>query len=473
MTQEHQPAPATQPADAPWDKEQLAAWDKRYFWHPFTQMQVYAREDNVIFARGAGNYLYDLDGKAYLDAISSLWCNVHGHRHPRLDAALQAQMGRVAHSTTLGASNPPAILLAKRLAELAPAGLERVFYSEDGAEAVEIAVKMAFHFWRNSGRPEKRRFLTLDNAYHGDTVGAVSVGGMDLFHNVYQDLLFHADRLPSPYGLARALFGARDWDQPAATAAWLQRLEEVLRERGGEIAALVMESGIQGAAGLLPFPKGILAGARALCDRYDVLLILDEVATGFGRTGRLFACEHEAVRPDLMALGKGLSGGYLPLAATLTTQRIYDAFLGEFGETRQFYHGHTFTGNPLACAVALENLQIFEDEQILERLAGRIRHLHDGLAAFWQHPHVGAVRQFGLMAGIEVVADKSTGRAYPYGERVEYAISRAAIERGVYTRPLGDTLVLMPPLSITAEEIDRILATLAEALDAVTSAART
>ncbi|MEK8090608.1 adenosylmethionine--8-amino-7-oxononanoate transaminase [Thermithiobacillus plumbiphilus] len=451
------------------DPAQLAAWDKSCFWHPFTQMQVYCQEDNLIFARGEGNYLFDVHGKAYLDAISSLWCNVHGHNHPRLNAALTDQLAKVAHSTTLGASNPPAILLAKRLVEIAPKGLEKVFYSEDGAEAVEIAVKMAFHYWRNVGRPEKQHFLTLDNAYHGDTVGAVSVGGMDLFHGVYQGLLFHAARLPSPYGLAREMFGPLDWDQPAAATAWLTQLEEALMARGHEIAALVLESGIQGAAGLLPFPAGILRGARELCDQYDVLLILDEVATGFGRTGRMFACEHEQVTPDLMCLGKGLSGGYLPLAATLASNRVYEAFLGAFGDTRQFYHGHTFTGNPLACAVALENLGIFEDDQVLAGLPEKIQYLQERLMPLWDHPHVGALRQKGLMIGIEIVADKTAGAAYPYGDRVEYAISRAAVEAGVYTRPLGDTLVLMPPLSISLAEIERMMEVILRAIDHVTS----
>lgn len=445
-------------------KAQLAVWDRQYFWHPFTQMQVYAREDNVIFASGQGNYLLDLDGKQYLDAISSLWCNVHGHNHPRLNAALQAQLQKIAHSTTLGASNPPAILLAKALVEISPAGLDKVFYSEDGTEAMEIAIKMAYHYWRNLGRPEKSRFVTLQQAYHGDTVGAISVGGMDIFHSAYRDLLFDALRLPSPYGLARSLFDARNWDQPQATQAWLDRLQALLADHGPQIAALVMESGIQGAAGLLPFPKGVLAGARALCDQYQVLLILDEVATGFGRTGRMFACEHERVCPDLMAVGKGLSGGYLPLAATLAQQHIYHAFLGEFGDLRHFYHGHTYTGNPLACAVALENLAIFADEQVIDGLAEKITHFQAKLQCFWDHPHIAAVRQFGLMAGLEVVADKASGTPYPYGERVEYAISRAAIAHGVYTRPLGDTLVLMPPLSITPDELDRIVEALWEAL---------
>lgn len=451
------------------DPALLAEWDKAYFWHPFTQMQVYRQEDNVIFSHGQGNYLFDVHGRRYLDAISSLWCNVHGHRHPRLDAALREQLEKVAHSTTLGASNPPAILLAKRLVEIAPQGLDKVFYSEDGAEAMEIAVKMAAHYWKNVGRPEKRRFVTLDNAYHGDTVGAVSVGGVPLFHGIYEDLLFQADHLPSPYGLARWLLGARDWDRPEAAAAWLEQLEDYFKQNASHCAALVMESGIQGAAGLLPFPRGILSGARALCDRFDVLLILDEVATGFGRSGRLFACEHEDVCPDLMALGKGLSGGYLPLAATLAGEKIYAAFLGEFGEARQFYHGHTFTGNPLACAVALENLRIFQDENVVAGLAPKIRHLDTQLAFLEDHPHVGAVRQFGLMVGLEIVADKAAAQAYPYGERVEYAISRAAIERGIYTRPLGDTLVLMPPLSITLEEIESMTRTLHAALEDVTS----
>lgn len=445
------------------ERQQLQEWDRRYFWHPFTQMQCFGDDDPWIIDHAEGNYVYDLDGRRCLDAIASLWCNIHGHRHPRLDAALVTQLGKVAHSTTLGASNPPAILLAKALVEISPRGLEHCFFSEDGAEAVEIAVKMAAHYWRNAGRPEKRTFVTLENAYHGDTVGAVSVGGIPLFHEVYGHLLFPTLRLPSPYDLARERFAAPSGDSSAAAAAWLAELESLLAARGHEIAALILEAGIQGAAGLLPFPPGILAGAQALCRRFDCLLIVDEVATGFGRSGKLFACEWEDVEPDLMALGKGLSGGYLPLAATLATAAVYRSFLAPFGEARQFYHGHTYTGNPLACAVALENLAIFREGEVLARLPAKIARLRDGLTAFRDRPWAGAVRQFGLMAAIEL-RNPVTAQPYPYGERVEYRVCRQAREMGVYTRPLGDAITIVPPLSVTEEEIVTILTVLHTAM---------
>ena len=442
------------------DTETLHAWDRRYFWHPFTQMQGYGDDDPWIIERAEGNYLYDMEGRRCLDAIASLWCNVHGHRHPRLDAALIEQLGKVAHSTALGASHPPAIRLAKALVEITPASLQHCFFSEDGAEAVEVAIKMAAQYWGNLGRPEKRLFLTLDNAYHGDTVGAVSVGGFPLFHGIYGHLLFPTLRLPSPYVLQ---WDACSGDPERATAAWLTILESTLKNQGAEIAALILEGGVQGAAGMLPFPPGILAGAQRLCQTYEVLLIVDEVATGFGRSGKVFACEWESVEPDLLALGKGLSGGYLPVAATLAAEHVFAAFLAPFGESRQFYYGHTYTANPLACAVALENLALFAEGAVLAALPDKIARLQAGLRRFSGQSWAGEVRQFGLMAAIPL-RDPRTGAAYAYGDRVEYAVCRRAREMGVYSRPLGDLITVVPPLSVTATEIDTILSVLYAAM---------
>ena len=404
------------------ETEELREWDRRYFWHPFTQMQCYGDDDPWIIERAEGNYVYDTEGHRCLDAIASLWCNIHGHRHPRLDAALIAQIGKVAHSTALGASNPPAIHLAKALVEITPASLQHCFFSEDGSEAVEVAIKMAAQYWCNLGRPEKHLFLTLDNAYHGDTVGAVSVGGFPLFHAVYGHLLFPTLRLPSPYVLQ---WEDCEGDPLQATTAWLATLESTLQDQGGEIAALILEGGVQGAAGILPFPPGILAGAQRLCRAYEVLLIIDEVATGFGRSGKLFSCEWESVEPDLLALGKGLSGGYLPLAATLAAEHVYAAFLAPFGETRQFYYGHTYTANPLACAVALENLALFAEGAVLAALPGKIAQLRAGLQRFHGRSWAGEVRQFGMMAAI-ALRDPRTNAPYPYADRVEYAVCRRA-----------------------------------------------
>jgi len=433
----------------------LERWDKEYFWHPFTQMKVYREEENLIFERGEGVYLYDIKGRRFIDAISSLWCNLHGHNHPKLNKALIDQLQKVAHTTTLGSSNVPAILLAKRLVEIAPKGLTRVFYSEDGAEAVEIAIKLAYQYWRNKG--EKRKaFITLSEAYHGDTLGAVSLGGIDLFHGTYKDLLFESIKLPSPYLFCKEKYG-RLCDE--CKQELLNMLEEILKSRE-DIVAVSLEAGIQGAAGMLPFPRGFLRGVRELTRKYNTLLIVDEVATGFGRTGTMFYCEQEEVSPDFMCLGKGITGGYLPLAATLTTEEVFNAFLGEFGELKHFYHGHTYTGNNLACAVALANLEVFEEERTLEKLQPKIEHLRKTLEEFWELKHVGDVRQLGFMAGIELVKDKKTGERFPYGERTGFKVAYKCRERGVFLRPLGDVMVLMMPLVISIEEMDHVLDTL-------------
>jgi len=433
----------------------LERWDKEYFWHPFTQMKVYREEENLIFERGEGVYLYDIKGRRFIDAISSLWCNVHGHNHPKLNKALIDQLQKVAHTTTLGSSNVPAILLAKRLVEIAPKGLTKVFYSEDGAEAVEIAIKLAYQYWRNKG--EKRKaFITLSEAYHGDTLGAVSLGGIDLFHGTYKDLLFESIKLPSPYLFCKEKYG-RLCDE--CKQELLNMLEEILKSRE-DIVAVSLEAGIQGAAGMLPFPRGFLRGVRELTRKYNTLLIVDEVATGFGRTGTMFYCEQEEVSPDFMCLGKGITGGYLPLAATLTTEEVFNAFLGEFGELKHFYHGHTYTGNNLACAVALANLEVFEEERTLEKLQPKIEHLRKRLEEFWELKHVGDVRQLGFMAGIELVKDKKTGERFPYGERTGFKVAYKCRERGVFLRPLGDVMVLMMPLVISIEEMDHVLDTL-------------
>ncbi|MFN3813670.1 MAG: adenosylmethionine--8-amino-7-oxononanoate transaminase [Aquificaceae bacterium] len=440
----------------------LDQWDKEYFWHPFTQMKVYREEDNLIFERGEGVYLYDIKGRKYIDAISSLWCNVHGHNHPKINAAILEQLKRVAHTTTLGSSNIPAIILAKKLVDIAPGGLTKVFYSEDGAEAVEIAIKTSYHYWVNKGE-RKKTFITLSEAYHGDTIGAVSVGGIELFHGTYKDLLFDTVKLPSPYLFCKERYG-RICDE--CRDELLSILEGVLKERE-DVAAVVLESGIQAAAGILPFPGGFLKGVRDLTKRYNVLFILDEVATGFGRTGSMFYCEQEGVSPDFMCLGKGLTGGYLPLAATLTREDIFDAFLGEFGEGKHFYHGHTYTGNNLACAAAIANLEIFEKDKTLENIKPKIGYLKERLKEFEKLDHVGDVRQLGFMAGIELIKDKNKGEPFPYGERTGFKVAYKCREKGIFLRPLGDVMVLMMPLVISFEEMERVLDALKWAIESL------
>ncbi|MBI3181882.1 MAG: adenosylmethionine--8-amino-7-oxononanoate transaminase [Myxococcales bacterium] len=413
-------------------------------------MQLWPDDQPLIIERAEGNYLFDDLGNRYLDGVSSLWVTVHGHRKRELDDAVRAQLEKVAHSTLLGLTSPPAIELAEKLVALAPEGLSKVFYSDSGSTSVEVALKMAYQYWRQKGRPEKRRFCALDSAYHGDTVGAVSVGGMELFHGTFRGLLFEVERIPAPHAYRFA--GRGDCGE------WcLRQAQRLFEEKGGELAALVVEPLVQGAAGMLVQPQGFLARLEALCRKHEVLLVCDEVATGFGRTGTMFAVEQEGVRPDFLCLAKGLTGGYLPLAATLTTGEVYSAFLGEAAELRTFFHGHTYTGNPLACAAALASLRLFETERTLEKVKPAAAALAEGLAEVARLEHVGEVRQRGLMVGVELVKDRRTKQEYPYGERMGHRVCLSLRKRGVLLRPLGNVVVLMPPLSLQAEEA-RLLA---------------
>ena len=404
----------------------LDALDRQVLWHPFTQMAEWAP---LVIARGEGSFLFDRQGRRYLDGVSSLWCNVHGHCHPRLDQALARQAALLSHSTFLGLTHEPGIRLAEELLSAAPPGLTRVFYSDSGSTAVEIALKQSFQYWQLTGRPTKQRFLRLGDAYHGDTLGAVGVGGIDLFHRVFGPLLVPSIPVPTPAG--------------TDGTATLDRLRDELERRSYEIAALIMEPLIQGAAGMLVHPAGFLSQAAALCRAHGVHLILDEVATGFGRTGRMFGCEHESVAPDFLCLAKGISGGYLPLAATLTTEPIYAAFLGKRAEMKHFFHGHTYTANPLACAVGRESLALLR-ESTLHNAQERGRELAAALSRVRVRPGVREVRQCGMMAGIEL--EPRPGRA------LGVEVCDRAREHGVILRPLGDVVVWMPPLTLSQEE---------------------
>lgn len=432
-------------------RAELLRWDRENVWHAFTQMAEY---EPFVVERAQGCELFDLDGRAYLDGVSSLWCNVHGHRHPRIDAAIVEQLGRVAHVTSLGMSNPTTIRLARRLVELAPVGLEHVFFSDNGATAVEVALKMAFQFWRQCAtpRPRKTKYLAFDSAYHGDTLGSVSVGGVARFHDLFQPLLFEVVRGPMPdsYRLPAGV------DSAAAANHYLGIVERLVREHHEELAAIVIEPLVQGAAGMVMHPPGFLRGVRELATRYDVLLIADEVAVGMGRTGRMFACEHEAVAPDLLCLAKGLTGGYLPLAATLATRRLWDAFLGDYASSRTFFHGHTYGGNPLGAAAALATLDVFDEERTLEAMPAKIERLAEHLTRIAQWPQVGDVRQCGLIAGIELVRDRVGKIGYDWAERRGLRACQSAIRDGVWLRPLGNVVVIMPPLSVSLEQLDRI-----------------
>lgn len=447
---------------------ELKTWDHRHLWHPFTQMRQWMAEDPVIIVRGDGNYLIDVDGRRYLDGVSSLWCNVHGHGRPEINGAIAEQLEKIAHSTLLGLANVPSILLAKKLVEIAPPGLNRVFYSDSGATAVEIALKMAFQYWRLRGEPRKTKFASLVEAYHGDTLGAVSIGYSELFHRFYRPLLFDCVRLPPPH-LFRFQQGMSEAD---AVARAIVEAQAVLSRHRAELAALIIEPLMQGAAGMWAQPAGYLGALRQLARENDILLICDEVATGFGRTGKMFACEHDGVSPDILCLAKGLSGGYLPLAATLTSEEIFSTFLGEHHELRTFFHGHTYTGNPLACAAALASLEIFTKERTLEHLGRKIFLLAELLNSEIQPlAHVADIRQRGVMVGIELMRDREKKIPYGSAERVGGRVIEEARRRGVILRPLGNVIVLMPPLSITLEELRLLVRVTRESIRAATEAA--
>jgi adenosylmethionine-8-amino-7-oxononanoate aminotransferase len=431
-------------------------------------MRQWLAEDPLIIVRGEGNYLIDVQGRRYLDGVSSLWCNVHGHNRPEINAAIAGQLHTVAHSTLLGLANVPSILLAKKLIEIVPPGLTRVFYSDSGATAVEVALKIAFQYWQLKGRPGKVKFASLVEAYHGDTLGAISVGYSELFHHFYGPLLFDCFRLPPPH-LFRFQQGMSEQD---ALAKAIAEAEKTLSRHGHEIAALIVEPLMQGAAGMWTQPLGYVRALRAITEATDVLLICDEVATGFGRTGKMFACEHEEVSPDILCLAKGISGGYLPLAATLTTEEIFSAFLGEPHELKTFFHGHTYTGNPLACAAALASLEIFEKEAVLEKLGPKILFLGERLHAdFSPLAHVADIRRWGFMVGVELMRDREKKIPYSPAEKVGLRVIQEARGRGVILRPLGNVIVLMPPLSVSLEELGVLLEVTRDSIKAVTEAA--
>jgi len=416
-----------------------AQLDRLYSWHPFTQMQDWCAEEPLVLVEGKGAVLRDSAGREYLDANSSIWTNLHGHGHPKINAAIREQLDRVAHVSYLGFTNEPASRLAEKLVRLFPKGtLERVFYSDDGSTAIEVALKMAAQYWQLDGRPQRSVFVSFDQAYHGDTAGAASLGGISVFHDRFAKFHFPCRRVKN--------------------VAELRELPELRR---GEVAGVVIEPLVQGAAGMRLWPPGMLAELRRLCDETDTFLILDEVMTGFGRTGKMFACEHENVTPDFIALAKGLTGGYLPLAATLTTRRVFEKFLGTYEELKTFFYGHSYTANPLGCAAALANLAIFEEERTLERLQPKIRRMTEGLETLGL-----PVRQCGFLAGIDLL--RPDGSAFDWREQTGAKACRAARNHGVLTRPIRDTLVVMPPYAVTPEQLDRLFAGIRAAIAEVT-----
>ena len=437
------------------DIKELIALDKQFVWHPFTQMSDWLEEEPLMVNEGEGCTLIDVHGRRYIDGISSLWVNVHGHRRAEIDQAVMDQLGRIAHSTFLGLSNVPAVKLAKKLVEIMPSGLAKVFYSDNGSTGVEIALKMAFQYWqqRKDPRPAKTRFISMVNGYHGDTIGSVSVGGMDLFHQIYKPLLFDSIKVQAPYCYRCHLGKA----YPECDMICLEEMEETMERHHQEVAAVVMEPLIQGAGGMVVFPEGYTRKVRDLAKEFNILFIADEVATGFGRTGTLFACAREGIEPDIMVAAKGITGGYLPLAVTVTTQEIFEAFCGEYGEQKTFFHGHTYTANPLACAAALANLEIFQKEDTMGKLQHKIAILGQGLKSFRKLKHVGDIRQLGFMVGIELVQDRETRTPYPYEAKTGIKVIQEARKQGLVIRPLTDVVALMPPLSAGPEELEKLL----------------
>jgi adenosylmethionine---8-amino-7-oxononanoate aminotransferase len=496
------------------ENKRLEELDKKYIWHPFTQMKDWTEDKQIIIAEGRDCFLKDIYGRWYLDGVSSLWVNVCGHRKKEIDDAIKEQIDKIAHSTLLGLSSVPAIKLAERLVQLVQkslgnnqqsnlllpssnhpsppfskggidgfekegsrgdinsslvtrhSSLNKVFYSDDGSTSVEVALKMAFQYWKHKGVPGKNTFVCLINAYHGDTIGAVSVGGIDIFHKAFEPLLFKTYRAPSPYCYRCELGNS----YAECELACLDKLEEIFKAHSNEIAAIIIEPMIQAAGGMITSPPGYLRGVRALCNQYGIVMIADEVATGFGRTGRMFACEYEGAMPDLLCLSKGITGGYLPLAVTLATDEIYDVFLGEFRDLKTFFHGHSYTGNPLACVAAVACLDLFEKEHVLENLTGKGEILDKWLKQILSLEHVGDVRNIGLMAGVELVKDKETKEPYDWAEKMGWRVANHARDKGVIVRPLGNVVVIMPPLSISEQNLNQLLTVIKEAILSATEA---
>jgi len=430
--------------------KKLTELDKKYLWHPFTQMKLWLASEPVIIESGEGFYLTDTEGRRYIDGISSLWCNVHGHKVKKIDDAIKNQLNKIAHSTLLGLTQTKSIELAEKLAAIAPKNLKKVFYSDSGATSVEIALKIAYQYFHNQEQ-KRDKFIALGQSYHGDTIGSVSVGGIELFHSIFRPMLFETYFVPSPFPYR--FNGTAEQCRQFS----LDKIEELLKKHADNIAAVIVEPLVQGAAGMIVHPKGFLKGVRELTKKYNVLLITDEVATGFGRTGKMFACENEGVQPDIMCLAKGITGGCLPLAATLTTQEIFDAFLGEPEEFKTFFHGHTYTGNALACAAAIASLELFEENKIIESLPAKIDLITDYLKKISILDFVGDVRQCGLMTGIEIVKDKKTKVSFPYEKLIGTKVCAAMRPKGAMMRPLSDVIVLMPPVAIDLPLLRKLL----------------
>lgn len=438
--------------------------DLEVLWHPCTQMKDHEQLPVIPIRRGEGVWLEDFDGKRYLDAVSSWWVNVFGHANPRINERIKAQVDQLEHVILAGFSHQPVIELSERLVALTPAGLDRVFYADNGSSCIEVALKMSYHYWRNVGQPEKRRFVTLTNSYHGETVAAMSVGDVALFTETYQGLLLDTLKVPSPDCYLRP--EGMDWE--AHSRQMFAHMERTLAEHHASVAAVIVEPLIQGATGMRMYHPVYLRLLREACDRYGVHLIHDEIAVGFGRTGTMFACEQAGIRPDFLCLSKALTGGYLPLAACLTTDAVYQAFYDDYHTLRAFLHSHSYTGNPLACAAALATLDIFAEDDVIEANKPLARRMAEATAHLVDHPHVGEVRQTGMALAIEMSADKARRTPYPWQERRGLAVYQHALSRGALLRPLGNVVYFLPPYVITPEQIDFLAEVASEGIELAT-----
>ena len=442
----------------------LAGRDLRVLWHPCTQMHDHESLPLIPIRRGEGVWLEDFEGKRYLDAISSWWVNLFGHANPRINAAITAQLENLEHVILAGFTHEPVVQLSERLTEIAPAGLGHCFYASDGSAAIEIALKMSFHYWRNCGQPDRTRYINLSNSYHGETLGALSVGDVALYKETYEPLLLTPITVRSPDCYFRD--PGESWaDYSIRTFA---EMERVLERHASETCAVVIEPLVQCAGNMRMYDPAYLALLRAACDRYQVHLIADEIAVGFGRTGSMFACEQAAIVPDFLCLGKGLTGGYLPLSVCLTTDTIYQAFYADYAERRAFLHSHSYTGNPLACAAACATLDIFRDDGVIVRNRGLSEHLRKACIRFADHAHVAEVRQTGMIAAVEMVRDRKSRAPYPWQERRGLRVYRHGLARGALLRPLGDVIYFMPPYVIRPDEIDWLAEVAREGIDLAT-----
>jgi adenosylmethionine-8-amino-7-oxononanoate aminotransferase len=455
------PMNAPQPLDP---SAALAARDSRVLWHPCTQMKDHETLPPIPIKRGEGVWLEDFDGKRYLDAVSSWWVNLFGHANPRINAALHEQLHRLEHVIFAGFTHEPAVRLSEQLVALTPAGLNRCFFADNGSAAVEVAIKMSFHYWRNHGKPAKTRFITLANSYHGETLGALAVGNVELYKSLYKPLLMEVLTAPSPDCYFRAPDDS--WEQHSLKM--FDQMERMLQDHAHEVAAVIVEPLVQCAGGMRMYHPAYLARLREACDRHGVHLIADEIAVGFGRTGTMFACEQAGISPDFMCLSKGLTGGYLPLSVVVTTDDVYAAFYDDYAKLTAFLHSHSYTGNPLACAAALATLDIFATENIIERNRGTAAYLGRRARELADHPHVTEVRQCGMIVAIEFAKDKRSREPYPWTERRGRRIYGHALEAGVLLRPIGDVVYFMPPYTISEAEMDIMVRVAAEGIELAT-----